>query len=60
MIVARRVKPNWTGNSGIPPPVEEVVEFGVVEDVIVGLVLVSEVYVDDIEVIVVGRVMVCV
>ena len=30
--VARRVKPSWTGNSGIPLPPEEVVELaGVVE-----------------------------
>jgi hypothetical protein len=28
--IARRVKPSWTGNSGIPPPPEEEVELVVV------------------------------
>jgi hypothetical protein len=41
--VARRVKPNWTGNSGIPPPPEEVEELEVVVDLVAGLVLVAKV-----------------
>jgi hypothetical protein len=42
--VARRVKPSWIGNSGMPePPPEVVVELVVVVDVVAGLVLVVEV-----------------
>jgi hypothetical protein len=53
--VAKRVKPSWAGNSGIPPPPFEEVEL--VVDVAVGFVLVAEVDLVDVDVEVLGVVM---